>query len=319
MKTVLITGIAGFAGSFLAEHLLSQGDVKIVGTTLSLRESPNLAAIQNKITLKEINLFDSKGVSEIVAQEKPDQIFHLAALASPTASFQNPSETITNNIAAEVNILEGIKNSNLLHTRVLIVSSAEVYGLIKEEDLPMDENTALNPTSPYAVSKIAQDFLALQYFISNKIQGIRVRPFNHIGPRQTPQFVVARFASQIAEIEKGKKEPKLLVGSLDAKRDFTDVRDMVRAYSMILEKGIAGDVYNIGSDQSHKIADMLDMLLSLSKVKITVEKDPGFARTADNPHLLCDSSKMRKVTGWKPEIPFEQTLKDTLDYWRNIV
>ncbi len=319
MKTALITGIAGFAGSFLSEHLLKNGNYNVSGTTLSLSDSPNLTRIKDKIRLIEVDLLDKEKVHKIVSDTKPDAIFHLAALASPTKSFEVPIEVFTNNVAAELNILESVRKNNLLDTKILVVSSAEVYGNVTDKDLPMNEKTSLNPTSPYAVSKIAQDFLALQYFLSSKIKTIRVRPFNHIGPRQSPQFVASRFASQIAEIEKGKKEPVMYVGSLDAKRDFTDVRDMVRAYDLLMDKGKVGDVYNAGSGVSHKISDLLSLMLSLSKVKIRVEKDPNLVRPADNPHLLCDVTKIQETTGWKAEIPFEQTLEDTLDYWRDIV
>jgi GDP-4-dehydro-6-deoxy-D-mannose reductase len=200
-----------------------------------------------------------------------------------------------------------------------VVASAEVYGSVTKEDLPMGEDTPLNPTNPYAVSKLAQDFLGLQYFLSYGIKTIRVRPFNHVGPRQAPNFVISSFAQKIAEIEKGKREPILPVGNLEAKRDFTDVRDMVKAYSLIMEKGEFGEVYNIGSGRSYKISEILEMLLSFSSVKITVEIDKSLFRPIDDPELVCDSTKINKTTGWKAEIPLEETLKDTLDYWRNII
>jgi len=175
------------------------------------------------------------------------------------------------------------------------------------------------PTNPYAVSKIAQDFLGLQYFLSYGLKIVRVRPFNHIGPRQSPRFVVPSFAKQIAEIEKGKKENILHVGNLSSRRDFTDVRDMVAAYLLSLEKGDLGDVYNIGSGVSRQISKMLDMLLSLSSKKIDVEIDKSLFRPKDDPELVCDKSKFTKQTGWEPKIEIEKTLKDTLDYYRNIV
>ena len=185
--------------------------------------------------------------------------------------------------------------------------------------MPVDEGTALRPANPYAVTKIAQDFLGLQYNISYKMPLIRVRPFNHIGPRQMPGFVVADFAKQIAEIELNQQEPIIHVGNLDAKRDFTDVRDMVKAYGVILEKGVPGDVYNIGSGKSVKIGDILDMLIGLSNSKIEKKLDVSKLRPSDVPEIVCNNTKIRNITSWEPTISLETTLKDTLDYWRNIV
>ena len=249
----------------------------------------------------------------------PDLVFHFAALSYTGSSFTTPLLTIKNNVAAQMNVLSGIKDNNLFDTKVLVVSSGEIYGLVRKHDLPIDEETKFMPTSPYAVSKIAQDFLGLQYFLSYNLKIIRVRPFNHIGPRQSPSFVVASIARKVAEIEKGKRKPVISVGNLSAKRDFTDVRDMVRAYTLAIEKGKFGDVYNIGSERSYKISEVLDNLLKLSKVKIKVSVDKNLLRPVDIPELLCDATKFKKLTSWKPEIDINTTLKDTLDYWRSIV
>lgn len=319
MKKVLITGISGFAGSFLAEFLLSKKEYDVNGTYLLEESIGNIERLKNKIKLMKVDLTKIKGVNKIIRLIKPDYVFHLAALTSPAASFKNPLITIENNIAAEMNLLSGVLDNKLFNTRVLIVSSAEVYGLVKKENLPIDEETQLMPASPYAVSKIAQDFLGLQYFLSYNLKIVRVRPFNHIGPRQSPNFVVADFARKIAEIEKGKTESVISVGNLDAKRDFVDVRDMVRAYLLAIEKGEIGEVYNIGSEKSYKISDILDMLLNLSKVKISVSVDRHRLRPLDIPELLCNARKFKKLTNWKPQIPIEVTLKDTLDYWRKII
>jgi GDP-4-dehydro-6-deoxy-D-mannose reductase len=212
-----------------------------------------------------------------------------------------------------------MRKSNLLNSKTLVVASAEVYGSVKKEDLPMNEETSLNPTNPYAVSKLAQDFLGRQYFLSYGLKAVRVRPFNHVGPGQAPIFVVSAFAQKIVEIEKGKRKPILPVGNLEARRDFTDVRDVVKAYSLLMEKGEFGEVYNIGSGVSYKISQILEMLLSFSSAKITINVDKSLFRPIDDPELVCDPLKINKLTGWKPEIPIEKTLKDTLDYWRNII
>ncbi len=190
--------------------------------------------------------------------------------------------------------------------------------MVSKEDLPIDEETPFNPTNPYAVSKLAQDFLGLQYFLSHKIKTVRVRPFNHAGPRQSSAFVIAAFAKGIAEIEKGKRNV-LSVGNTKSKRDFSDVRDMVKAYALAVEKGEDGDVYNLGGGKSYVISEILKMLINLSSTKIETQEDPALMAPSDNPELICDYSKFFGLTSWKPEIPIEKTLKDTLDYWRKIV
>lgn len=319
MKRVLITGLTGFAGSYLAEYLVSLGRYDVSGTYLFDSSLINVDNVKNKLNLIKADLTSERKVFDVIKKATPEIIFHLAALASPADSFKNPSETLTNNISLQVNLLEAVRKSNLLDTKILVVSSADIYGKVNKEDLPIDENTKLMPTNPYSVSKIAQDFLGLTYFLSYNLKIIRVRPFNHIGPRQSPQFVVSSFAKQIAEIEKGKRDSTLHVGNLDSKRDFINVKDIARAYVLAIEKGKYGDVYNIGSGTSYKIADILNILVSMSSKKIKIERDEALVRPSDNQELLCDVSKFKKVTGWEPKISIEETLKDTLDYWRNII
>lgn len=318
MKKVLITGITGFAGSHLADYLVSQKQYRVFGTYLLDQSIDNLSEVGNKVEIFKIDLMISQECNALVKKVKPDLVFHLAALPSPANSFKNPQETLTNNIIAEVNILNAIKMNNFLNTKILIISSADIYGIVKKENLPINENTPLLPLSPYAVSKIAQDFLGLQYFLSYNLKIVRVRPFNHIGPRQSPHFVVASIAQKIAAIEKGVGQ-FLSVGNLEAKRDFTDVRDMVRAYEMALKKGKSGEVYNIGSGASYKIGDILNKMISLSTKKIKIKIDKSLLRPIDNPDLICNARKFVKLTGWKPTIPIDVTLKDILDYWRKIV
>jgi GDP-4-dehydro-6-deoxy-D-mannose reductase len=319
MKKVLITGITGFAGSYLAEHLLSVGNYNVSGTYLFEKSLSNVEKVKNKLNLIKADLSEEKSIFKIIEDVRPDVIFHLAALTSPANSFKNPTETLNNNISLQVNLLEAVRKFSLLNTKILITSSADVYGRVAKENLPIDEETPLIPTNPYSVSKIAQDFLGLSYFLAYKLKIIRVRPFNHVGPRQSPNFVVSAFAKQIAEIEKNKQEPILSVGNLEAKRDFTDVRDMVKAYVLAIEKGVGGEVYNIGSGVSYKIADILNKLVSLSSSKIEIRMDKARLRPSDDPELICDNSKFSKLTSWQPQISLEKTLKDTLDYWRNII
>jgi GDP-4-dehydro-6-deoxy-D-mannose reductase len=206
-----------------------------------------------------------------------------------------------------------------METKVLLVSSAEVYGHIRPDDLPVDEETPHRPANPYAVSKIAQDYLGFQYYLSYKLPIIRVRPFNHIGPGQKLGFVVSDFAKQVAEIEKGSQPPIIRVGNLEARRDFTDVRDIVKAYPLLLEKGEPGEVYNAGSGNSHSAKEIMEILLTLTTASVQVEQDPDRMRPSDIPEIRADITKIIEVTGWKPEIPFEQTIKDTLDYFRKVV
>ncbi len=317
---ILITGATGFVGSHLIEYLIGKNkDNEFYGTYLSDDSLKNIDAVKNRVSLTKLDLSSEKEVFELIDRIRPDIIFHLAAMASAADSFSSPAESVINNIHSQINLLEGIRRANLIDSKILVISSAEVYGDVDKNDLPIDENVSFRPTNPYAVSKLTQDFLGLQYFLSYNLKIIRVRPFNHIGPRQSPGFVVAAFAKKIVEIEKGKGNGVLTVGNLEAKRDFTDVRDMVKAYDLAVSIGALGEVYNLGSGISYKISDILDKLLSLSKAEIKIEVDKSLFRPSDNPDLVCNAAKFKKLTGWAPEIGIDITLKDTLDYWRNII
>ncbi len=318
-KKVFITGISGFAGSYLASHLFDNHYV-VSGTYLTSKSLETLSDMQNNLELYQVDLTKKDDIRDVLKKAKPDYVFHLAALTSPKDSFDDPAQTITNNVFAQVYLLEAIRDAHIT-PRILIVSSADVYGLVAKENLPIGEKTPFMPTNPYAVSKITQDFLGLQYFISYDLDIVRVRPFNHIGPKQSSHFVVSAFAKRIAEIEKnqGGSSNVMHVGDLKPKRDFTDVRDIVVAYRLLLEKGEKGDVYNLGSGVSHQIEEILRTLLSFSSVTIKVEEDEKLIRPGDKPDLVCDIAKIKNEIGWEPHIPLEQTLRDTLDYWRQIV
>ncbi|MBI3984798.1 MAG: GDP-mannose 4,6-dehydratase [Candidatus Levybacteria bacterium] len=315
MRKILITGISGFAGSYLARNLTMSKKGEVAGTYHLGKNLSLIEDIKNNLNLFQLDLMDSKAVLEVLTKVKPDQIYHLAAIASSAQSFSEPSVVMTNNINSQLNLLEAVRSLDL-KPRIMIISSAEVYGKVDAKDLPIDEDTALRPISPYAVSKLTQDFIGLQYFMAYSMDIVRVRPFNHIGPGQTDQFATSAFAKKIAEIEKGKREPVLTVGNLESKRDFTDVKDMMQAYVLLMEKGISGEVYNIGSGRSYKMSDVLNILLSFSDSKIKVEVDPALLRPSDNPELLCDNTKINSLTGWKPQIPLDATLKEILEYWR---
>jgi GDP-4-dehydro-6-deoxy-D-mannose reductase len=317
MQKILITGATGFVGSHLVEYLSTQSENILVGTFISENSIRN---IQNKaaIMLSQVDLTVKEKVDSLIREQKPDVVYHLAALSSTAASFKLPSETLINNCVSQIHVLEAVKEY-VPDAKVLIVASSDMYGAVPQDQLPLTEKSPFFPVTPYAVSKITQDYLGLQYHISYGLKIVRARPFNHVGPRQSPDFVVARFAKKIAEIEKGKHEPTLQVGNMESKRDFTDARDTVRAYALLVEKGRSGEAYNIGSGKSYKISEILDMLLSISKEKIKIEASEDLLRPADIPELRCDATKLMMETNWEPSIPIQKTLQDTLDYWRAIV
>ena len=250
-----------------------------------------------------------------MARVRPAWVFHLAALSSPAASFDDPAGTITNNVAGEANLLNALVRLDPM-PRVLVVGSSDEYGRAAGRNRRLGEATPLRPLSPYAVSKVAQDYLGLQYFLSRALPCVRVRPFNHAGPRQSPQFAIASFAQQIARIELGRQAPTLRVGNLKAKRDFTDVRDMARAYVLALSKGKPGEVYNLGSGTSIELGAIVTALIRMSKKRITLEVDATRSRVAEADAYLCDPRRFQRLTGWRPQISLNRTLRDTLNYWR---
>ncbi|MBI5652566.1 MAG: GDP-mannose 4,6-dehydratase [Chloroflexi bacterium] len=309
----LITGLNGFAGSHLADFLLTQSNVEIFGAGIG--DTANLAHLAGRVTFSEGNLTDPGFTGDLLARTQPDRIYHLAGQAFPPISWQDPWTTLEINLRSQVNLLSAAARMNL-SARILVIGSMDEYGRVEPGDLPITETTPLRPDSPYGVSKIAQDFLGLQYFLSHNLQVIRARPSNHIGPRQNEQFVTSNFAKQIAEIEIGKRDPVLRVGNLTAQRDFTDVRDMMRAYFLAIERGAPGDVYNIGSERAVSIQQVVDLLIAQSRVAIRIEHDPARMRPSDTPVMICDASKFRAQTGWDATIALETSLRDILDYWR---
>ncbi len=316
---VLITGITGFAGSHLAEYIIhNQPGVEVYGLVRWRSRLENILAFQDKIYLLEADLKDPTSLRSVLAYVKPDWIFHLAAQSFVPTSWKCPAETFNINVIGQINLFESLLSLNL-NPKIHIAGSSEEYGQVYENEIPMKETNPLRPLSPYAVSKVAQDLLAYQYYRSYGLRTVRTRGFNHTGPRRGEVFVTSSLAKQIAEIEKGKREAVIKVGNLEAKRDFTDVRDIVRAYWLALEKGQEGEVYNIGSGRAYAIREVLEMLLSLSRVKVKIEVDPARLRPSDVPILLADASKFKELTGWEPRIPFEKTLEDLLNYWREKV
>ena len=309
----LVTGLNGFAGSHLADFLLAQGNIQIFGGVFG--NCDNIIHLDKRVTFIEGDLRDLDFARALLAQAQPERIYHLAGQAFAPVSWRDPWGTIEVNLRAEVNVLHAAAQAKST-ARILVIGSFDEYGRVDTRHLPVTEDTPMHPDSPYAVSKIAQDFLGLQYFQSHHLHVVRVRPSNHIGPRQSEQFVTSNFAKQIAEVESGVREPVLYVGNLDAQRDFTDVREMARAYYLALEHGVPGEVYNIGSGRAVSIKQVLDLMLEQSRVAIRVEQDPTRLRPSDTPIMYVDSTKFRAQTGWEPRVLLEQSLRDILDYWR---
>jgi len=316
---VLITGITGFTGSHLAEHLVGQPDLKVFGTVRGRhRQLEFINHIKNKLTLLECDLTDTNAVVQTIDDCEPDTIFHLAAQSFVPTSWRAPQETFNSNVIGTLNILEVVRKSRY-NPKILITGSSEEYGLVRPEETPIKETNQLRPLSPYAVTKVAQDLLGFQYFQSYGMKIVRTRCFNIIGPRSGAKIVSADFARQIAEIENGKKEPVIYVGNLSAKRDFVDVRDVVRAYFLALNKCKVGDVYNICSEKAIEIKYILDTYLKLSKASISVKEDQSRLRPSDVPLLLGDCTKFKKETDWKSEYGIGESLKDVLNYWRESI
>ena len=316
MARALITGITGFAGGHLAAHLLDRGDVDVYGVAHDLGYGVDHLERPPSVVIADLR--DPQVVEEVLLDIKPDHIYHLAAQAYVPTSWQAPWDTFENNVRPELNILQLMAREGL-KARFLVVASNEVYGIVSPDKLPVDENNLLEPANPYGVSKVSQDLLARQYFLSHGIDVVRARAFNHLGPRQSPQFVAANFARQISEAEAGLREPLVRVGNLQAQRDFTDVLDVVRAYALLMVKGRSGEAYNIGSGQPRSVQSVLDTLLKMSTMRVRVEHDPARMRPSDVPVIYGDISKLKADTGWEPRVPFEESLCRVLAYWREVV
>ena len=306
----LITGIGGFVGHHLLNHLLEQGD-EVCG----LGRPADVGSDGSSVQIMEADLRDRPTVERFVRETQPEAVYHLAAQSSPAESLADPWGTIGNNLLAQITLFDALVSAGL-RPRVLVVGSSDEYGPVDPGDVPTHENVPLRPVTPYAVSKVGQDLMGYQYFAQHGLPVVRVRPFNHTGPGHDARFVIPSFARQLAEIEAGVHEPVLRVGNLDVARDFTDARDMVRAYRLALVAGVPGDVYNLGRGRSVRIAEMVDELIALCRVPVEVRIDPALLRPSDVPRQEADIRKFTTLTGWQPHSPWHVTLSDTLDYWR---
>jgi GDP-4-dehydro-6-deoxy-D-mannose reductase len=316
---VLITGVTGFAGSHLAEYLLeNQPEVEVWGLYRWRSRMENLEGVRGRLRMVECDLRDFTSVHHALGQARPDAIFHLAAQSFVPSSWKAPNDTLVTNLTGQTNLFEAVRFL-ALDPVIQIACSSEEYGLVHPDEVPIKEDNPLRPLSPYAVSKVGQDMMAYQYFQSYGLKTVRTRGFNHTGPRRGDVFVTSNFAKQLASIEAGLQEPVIRVGNLEAVRDFTDVRDMVRAYWLAVTKGKHGEVYNLATGTGITIQELLDRLLALSTAKVDVVQDPERMRPSDVVRLIGDSTKFRNDTGWVPEVPFDKTLGDLLQYWRERV
>lgn len=311
MKALVIGG-AGFVGNYLIERLSSDGH-KVYATCLANEKIENA-----ECESFSLDILDKSAVKDILSDVKPDWIFHLAAQSSVSYSWKNPQLTVDVNIKGTVNILDAMRESGLDKTRIILIGSGEEYGYIREGACPIKETEPLNPGNIYAATKACQSMIGSIYARAYGMDIVMVRAFNHIGPAQLTQFVVADFCNQAAEIEKGNRKPEISVGNLAVKRDFTDVRDIVRAYELLAEKGVSGKIYNVGSGKAVLIEDILKLIVSKSTAEITVSVDKARLRPADVPVIEADISEIKADTGWEPEISLEKTIEDTLNYWRNM-
>lgn len=311
----LITGITGFVGSHLAEYLLDH-DYEVFGTSRWRSKTDNIAHLiaDKSIELFETDIKDPVSVRKTMADVMPDEVYHLAAQSFVPASWAAPAETLDTNIQGQLNVLEAVREV-VPDAKVHVVGSSEEYGMVRPDEVPITESQPLRPLSPYGVSKVAQDCLGYQYHQSYGLNVFRTRAFNHTGPRRGEVFVTSNFSRQLAQIAKNKKNPVMQVGNLEAKRDFTDVRDTVRAYYMIMSNGTPGDVYNICSGTGRSIQSVLDLLIEISGLEIDVEQDPSRMRPSDVMVLEGSHDKVTNELGWNPEIPFKQTMKDLYEYW----
>ncbi|MGQ0663106.1 MAG: GDP-mannose 4,6-dehydratase [Pseudomonadota bacterium] len=320
-RRVLITGITGFVGSHAADYLLSAGGAaELWGTKRwHLSRLDNVRHIEDRIRWVDCDLTDPVATRAALDEAAPEMVLHFAAESFVSPSWNNPHRYMAVNYNGTVNLLEALRQAGS-KARLLIPGSGEEYGDILEHEIPILESTVLRPVNPYAVTKIAQDLIGYVYFRSYGLNVIRTRAFNHEGPRRDKAFGIPWYAYQIARVEAGRQDKMLKVGHLDDRRNFTHVRDIVEAYWLAVEKCAPGELYLIGSEDEasiHTFRQALERLIAMSSVKgIAYETDPRYVRPTNVPRLIADTAKFRQATGWVPNIPFEQILSDTLDYWR---
>jgi GDP-4-dehydro-6-deoxy-D-mannose reductase len=308
-----VTGISGFVGGHLTEHLLECGD-QVVGVSASGRFPASLAHLSRSARIEPIDLtdVDPEAFADLIRRKHPQAVYHLAAQSNPRASVDDPRGTWALNLGGTLNLLSAVRDAGLSPTpRVVLVGSGVCYGNPPPDQIPVSESCPSRPNNPYSASKAAADLLGIQMHLSDGLDVVITRPFNHAGPRQSPRYVLASLAEQVAEVEAGLKDA-VEVGDLDVVRDYTDVRDVVRAYRLLAEAGTPGEIYNLGTGRGLKLTDALETFRSLAARPVEVRVDPARVRAVDLPYLVADASKLREAVGWEPRVPIEQTLADML-------
>lgn len=315
MKKALIIGAAGFVGGYLAKELLADGTMEVHVTKLPQEQIHMEPTHMEQVHVHNLNILQKEEIVSLLYELRPACIYHLAAQSSVSLAWKNPGLTVDVNIKGSIHVMDGVREL-FYKPRLLLIGSGEEYGRIRKGEAPVREENALRPGNIYAATKACQNMIGMIYAQAYDMDLMMVRAFNHIGPGQASAFVVSDFCRQVAQIEAGIKKPVMYVGNLAARRDFTDVRDVVRAYALLMQKGKAGEVYNVGCGHAYAIREVLELILSLSKKEIRVETDVNKLRPADVPVIEADITKLNQATGWAPSIPLEQTLKETLDDWR---
>jgi GDP-4-dehydro-6-deoxy-D-mannose reductase len=311
----LITGYSGFVGPYVARHLLECGD-EVHGVLFEpgFRPPDFHRDVELKTHTVVCDLTDPAAVLALIRSVRPEAIYHMAAQSHVPMSWMKPAETFQANVIGTIHLLEAARQA-APDARILIVSSGDIYGAPDKDDIPLTESSTLRPANPYSVSKASQDQIAGVYAKAHGQAIVRVRPFNHTGPGQSPRFVCPAFAQQLARIKLGLSPARISVGDLTAQRDFLDVRDVCRAYRLALAQGLPGDVFNVASGQPRSAQFILDSLITLSGMEVTVQTDPDRYRPNDVPLICASAEALEKATGWRPEIPFERTLADLLDFF----
>ncbi|MCB9775123.1 MAG: GDP-mannose 4,6-dehydratase [Nitrospiraceae bacterium] len=313
---VLITGISGMVGSHLAEYILADHpEVDLHGLIRWRTPLDHLLAIKDRIALHYGDLRDLNSLIVVIKKIQPDWIFHLAAQSFVTTSFDAPVDTLSTNVLGTTNLLDALRITGV-DAKVHVCSSSEVYGQVMADEVPITEANPFRPASPYAVSKVGEDMIAFQYYLSYGIRTVRTRMFTHTGPRRGDVFAESAYAKQIVEVEYGLRKNPIRVGNLDSIRTFADVRDAVRAYWVLMEKCPAGEVYNIGGNRTMTLRDMLEILKGMATCRIEHVVDPALLRPSDVTLQIPDTSKFKAATGWEPRIPFEETLQGILAFYR---
>jgi len=314
MKNILLTGAGGFVGTYLIKELQQNPENKIFACVY--KSTSDVTRLLPTEQILEGDLTDFAFTMDLMKRVQPDIIYHLAALSVVSNSPENAIKILNNNTAISYNVFEAVRQV-MPSCRVVAICSANVYGAVEDTTKPLDESTPLRPLNPYAISKVTQEMLALQYHLAYGLNTVILRPFNHTGPGQTTDFVIPRLAQQFAAIEQVKQPPSIEVGNLNSVRDFTDVRDMVKAYVLASQTGVSGQIYNIGSGTGYTIQEILEILQSLSTVKVEIKVNESLVRSADVPVLVANADKFMAATGWKPQISLKTTILDILNQYRS--